>query len=88
MFRLTEVELDSLKSNFGSLSLGFCSMCPGAFIGFIATLVTVPLSDKIFAMFVSLSLVLALLPVFFGVKWYSDRKTAIKHIRQIQDRGL
>jgi hypothetical protein len=88
MFRLTEVELDSLKSNFDSLSLGFCSMCLGAFIGFIVPLITVPLSDKMFAMFVSLSVLLFILTVFFGVKWYSDRKAAIKRIRQIQDRGL
>jgi hypothetical protein len=88
MFRLTEVELDSLKSNFDSLSLGFCSMCLGAFIGFIVPLVTVPLSDKMFAIFISLSVLLFVLTIFFGIKWYSDRKSAIKRIRQIQNRGL
>jgi hypothetical protein len=88
MFRLTELELDTLKSNFDSLSLGFCSMCLGAFIGFIVPLVTVPLTDKMFAIFISLSVLLAILTLFFGVKWYSDRKAAIKRIRKIQDRGL
>jgi hypothetical protein len=88
MYRLTEVELDSLKSNFDSLSLGFCSMCLGAFIGFIVPLFTVPLSDKMFAIFVSLSVLLFILTIFFGIKWYSDRKAAIKHIRQIQNRGV
>jgi hypothetical protein len=88
MFRLTEVELDSLKSNFDSLSLGFCSLCLGSFIGFIVPLITVPLSDKMFAIFVSVSVLLFILTFFFGIKWFLDRKAAIRRIRQIQDRGL
>jgi hypothetical protein len=88
MFLLTEVELDSLKSNFDSLSLGFCSSCLGAFIGFIVPLITVPLSDQMFSLFVSLSVLLFILTIFFGIKWYSDRKAAIKRIRQIQNRGV
>ena len=88
LYQITETELDSLKSNFDSLSLGFCSMCLGALIGFLVPLVTAPLSDKMFAVFVSLTVVLLLLTVFFGAKWLSDRKAAKKRIKQIQERGL
>jgi len=88
MYKITDIELDVLKSNYDSWSLGFCTLCLGGFIGFLIPLATIKLSDKMCAIFLSLTVVLFLLTIFFGTKWLIDRKEVKKRIKQIQERKL
>jgi hypothetical protein len=87
MYRVTDIELDILKSCYDSWSLGFCTLCLGAFIGFLIPLVTVQLSDRMCAIFVSLTVISGILTFFFGSRWLRDRKEANHHIKQIKERS-
>jgi hypothetical protein len=71
MYSLTEHELDAIveSGNYKTLDIGFFTFCAGALITVIATLVTVPIADKlILAGFVSVGVMSLLGTAYFGIR--------------------
>jgi len=86
MYRITDVELDVLKSNYESSSFSFWQLCLGIFIGFLIPLLTLQLSDRVCAIFVAVTFASGLLALSFGIKWGKEKAEAKRHIKQIKER--
>jgi len=86
MYKITDIELDVLESNYESSSSNFWQLCLGIFIGFLIPLLIAPLSDKMCAIFVGVTLVSGILALSFGIKWGRERAAAKRHIKQIKER--
>jgi hypothetical protein len=85
MYRITDMELNALKSGQYSLNLSFFSLCIGAFIAFVIALCTATMSDKIFAVFVALTVLVMILAIYFGLKALGERRQLNSHIEQIRE---
>lgn len=85
MFRITDVELDALTTSHHSLNLFFFSLCLGALIVFVITLVTIALPDRTFATFIALTVLSVLLGIYFGLKALGERRQINRGIRQIRE---
>lgn len=83
--RVTEPELDTLTSGYNSVHMTFFALCVGALIAFAITLFTVPLSDRMFGVFVALVGVSTLGTVFFGVRAKGERATLASLVRQLKE---
>lgn len=84
MHSLTDTELDDFAAGYNSIHLIFFSLCLGALIPFVTTLFSVDLSDRTFAVFVSLTTVSFILAVYFGVRALIDRRRIIRRINKIR----
>ena len=85
MFNVTEQELDSLASGFSPIHLAFFGMTLGALISFLITILTVPLSDRMFAMFSALLASSIIAVFYFGIRTAADIRanaTRLKHIKE------
>ncbi len=86
MYKITDIELDVLKSSSESLSSGFWQLCLGIFIGFLVPLLTVQLPDMICAIFVAMVFASGLLGLYFGIKWRREKTKTKQHIKQVKER--
>jgi hypothetical protein len=86
MYRVTDIELDVLKSNYESSNLNFWQLCLGIFIGFLVPLLTVQLSDRMCAIFSGVTFASGISALSFGIKWGKGRAEAKQHIKQIKER--
>ena len=70
MYQVSGLELDSLGSASSSLSLNSAFLGAGltAAISFLTTLLTVPLSDRLNAVYVALFVVSVLATLYFGIR--------------------
>lgn len=84
MYSVTGQELDGLASGYNSIHAGFFTLCLGALIGFGTTLLTVPLSDKLFALYVGLTGVSGILTPYFGLRAIRDWRNTTQRIEEIK----
>lgn len=85
MFKITDLEIDELVTNYMSIDFGLFALCIGIFIAFLVALATAQLSDKVFATFVALILVAFLGTIFFGFRARRERQRAKQRVQQIKE---
>ena len=87
MYNITEQELDNLSAGFTSVWATFLGISLGALITLLSVLLTIDLSNRVFAAYVALVAVSGGFTLFFGVgfivdwKRYSNRVSTIKRRR-------
>lgn len=67
VFDVMDTELTMIKQSSPSNPISFLTLCIGLAVGFGSTLLTVPLSDRAYAVYCALLLVSVVLAAFFGV---------------------
>jgi len=85
MYKVTDEELDTLARGHHSLNLFFFSLCIGALMILFVTLLTITLTDRIFATFIALTCVLGILGTYFGIKACIERRAINQGIKQIRE---
>lgn len=90
VYQVTDDELRRIEDGFGQVgqdltfavaSLSFC-------IAFAITLVTATLSEMLFAIFLSLVVIAALVSLYTGARWWRARKAAPTVIATIRSRKV
>ena len=86
MYQVSGLELDSLGSASSSLSLNSAFLGAGltAAISFLTTLLTVPLRDRLNAIYVALLVVSAVATFYFGLRTWSDWRASQNRIQEIK----
>jgi hypothetical protein len=85
MHSLSEAELDAVASLSNSIHLAFLGMSLGSFVAFAIVLVTVEIHDsRLYASFVSLAWLSAVLSLYFGVRSIGEYFTARRKLREIK----
>ena len=86
MYQVSGSELEALGSASSSLSLNSAFFGAGltAAISFLTTLLTVPLSDRLNAVYVALFVVSVVATVYFGLRTWSDWRASQNRIKEIK----
>jgi len=89
VYAVTEEELDNL-SEIGvssSLYVGLTSFCLAALLSLLITILTVKLDTAMFAVFVAVDIAVAILSVYFGIKWSRSARRGSKAKERIKGKG-
>lgn len=86
MYSVTNQELETLVSANTSVHLTFLGVAIGLFVAVLVTLLTVPLSDKMFAVFIALIAVGGGSIVYFGWRAYGDYTATRSRLDEIRGR--
>lgn len=85
MYNISEERLDALVSGNNQIGLAIFTLCLGLFAAFLVTLLTVELSDKKSAFFISVTLTSGILSIFFGLQAGREWAKGRAEIRRIKD---
>lgn len=89
MFNLSEEQVDSLADLSPQTDLGFLGIAVGMFVAFLSIIVTVDLPDRMNAVFVGLTVLTALLSLYFlaqAIRHFGTASTRLRRIKQSQQR--
>lgn len=88
IYHVTDDELQRIEDGFGQVSqdLTFAVASFSFAISFAIAIVTVTLSDRLFAIFLSLLVIFVLVAMYTSVRWWRARKVAPAVIANIRCR--
>lgn len=90
VYQVTDDELRRIEDGFGQVGqdLTFAVASLSVCIAFAITLVTATLSEKLFAIFLSLVVIAALVALYTGARWWRTKRAAPTVIATIRSRKV
>ena len=85
VYYVAEPELEELLSGYNPIYLSLFTLCVGVFFGFLVSLFTTQLSDRMFAVFIAILFVSFLMAILFGSRALRERKKAEERVKSIKE---
>ena len=86
MYSVSDQELDAFASVYTSLNGVFFGFLSGAAIASLIVVLTADLTDRLFATFIGLLAITAILGAYFGLQAFADHRRAMGHVNLIKRR--
>ncbi len=84
MYSVSLDELENMVNSGAAPAIGFLGLTFGTFVTGAVTLATVPLTDRLFAVFIAVTAVCLILSVWFGVLAFLGYKNLRDKLRRIR----
>ena len=86
MYSVSDQELDAFASAYTSLNGVFFVFLSSAAIALLIAVLTADLADRLFATFIGLLALTAILGAYFGLQAFADHRRAEEHVNLIRRR--
>ncbi len=86
MYNINEHELENIASGSSQINVGFLGIAVGAFVALLITVVTVDLNDRMFPVFVAITVLSGVASVYFGLKTKGDLDENSRRLAIIKER--